>query len=139
MNNTLRAALHAVIRSDELPEDDEVIDLQGGPLDQSAGYLDDTRVSLADLGRLEEARESSRRAFKRISRRGFEDEALDDPGKAIEFELGADALAAISDQIHAFLCVLDSGGDEGTDLVPQFAYDREVFSEQFSLIYGGRV
>lgn len=139
VNNTLRAALHAVIRSDELPEDDEGIDLQSGPLDQLAGHLDDTKVSFPDLGRLEEARASSRRAFKRISRKGFEDEALDNPEKAIEFETGADALAVISDQIHAFLRVLDSGGGEGTDLVPQFAYDREVFSEQFSHIHGGRV
>jgi hypothetical protein len=113
--------LHAVIRSDELPEDDEGIDLQSGPLDQLAGHLDDTKVSFPDLGRLEEARASSRRAFKRISRRGFEDEALDNPEKAIEFETSADALAVISDQIHAFLRVSDSGGGEGTDLVPQFA------------------
>ena len=138
VNNTLRAALHVVIRSDELSAEDEMIDLQVGQLDQSAAQSDDITDTLPEHGRLEEARENSRRAFMRISRKGFEDEILDDPERAIEFEMGAGALAAISDQIHAFLSVLDSGGNEGTDLALQFAYDREVFSEQFSLIYGAR-
>lgn len=138
VNNTLRASLHVVIGSDELGGEDEPTDLRVGHPNRMAAQVDDVTENLPEHGRLEEAREDSRRAFKRIARRGFEDDALHDPGRAIEFEAGAGALAAIYDQIHSFLSVLDRVGNDGTDLASQFAYDREVFSEQFSLIYGAR-
>lgn len=112
VNNALRAALHVALQADDAAE----------------------RASEDE--RLEEARDVAKRAFAGISRRGFEDAVVGERGSGVVYEVGAGALAAISDQIHAFLRVLKQSVEEGTDLDDQFAYDHDVFSKQFARIYG---
>lgn len=112
IGRTLQASLHVVLQS------------KGGD-----GTTDE---------RLEAAQDGARRAFRRISRQGFGDDAALAGERIGEFESGADALAAIIDQIRAFLRVLEGSGQAETDLDDRFAYDRDIFSDQFLRIYGAR-
>lgn len=112
VNDVLRAALHVALEADE--------DGERPPADE----------------RSRTARDVARRAFAGLSRKGFEDAVVGRPGSDALYEAGAGALAAISDQIRAFLRVSEQAAEDGSDLDARFARDRGVFSEQFARIYG---
>ena len=112
VNDALRAALHVALEADEEAERD--------PGDE----------------RSRTARDVARRAFAGLSRKGFEDAVVDRPGADALYEAGAGALAAISDQIRAFLRVSERAAEDGAGLDDRFARDRGVFSTQFARIYG---
>lgn len=138
VRKALRAALHVVMLREDKGDPDTVTHLHGeNPETLYQKASETVEMELGDP-RLESARETARRTFQSISRKGFGDEAPADSDTAIGFEIGAGALAAISDQIHAFLRVLENPDQGETDLAVRFAYDRDVFSDQFSRIYGAR-
>ena len=112
VNDALRAALHVALEADEEAERD--------PGDE----------------RSRTARDAARRAFAGLSRKGFEDAVVGRPGADALYEAGAGALAAISDQIRAFLRVSERAAEDGAGLDDRFARDRGVFSAQFARIYG---
>ena len=112
VNDALRAALHVALEADE--------DAKRAPGDE----------------RSRTARDIAKRAFAGLSRKGFEDAVVGRPGADVLYEAGAGALAAISDQIRAFLRVSERAAEDGADLDDRFARDRGVFSEQFARIYG---
>jgi hypothetical protein len=138
VNKALRAALHVVVEAGAAAESDDAYHVGSEDLEELHGSSADTADPALGEVRLGEAREAARQAFKSISRKGFEDDKLNDPERVLEFEIGAGALTAINGQIHAFLTILDNCEEEGTGLATQFARDRDVFSEQFFRIYGAR-
>ena len=85
-----------------------------------------------------DALDDAKRVFAKISRRGFEDEALDDPEIVEGFALGAGALMAVDELIASFAGRLDDL-DREIDLEGRFAADKDIFREQFAELYGGQV
>ncbi len=96
---------------------------------------DDMEVSEQEFGK---ALDDAKRVFTKISRRGFEDEALDDPEIVEGFALGAGALMAVDALIASFAGRLDDL-DRDTGLEGQFAADKDIFREQFAELYGGQI
>ena len=82
------------------------------------------------------AREEARWAFKSMTRKGFDGDALKDPGMARGFEAGAEVLIAISQRLEAYLARLAAIDEEGPGLGAWFAADRGTFSHQFTVLYG---
>lgn len=102
------------------------------PFDQARGEGEDE----LDADAVAAARAEAKRAFKSMTRKGFEGEALEDPGRARGFEAGAEALIAISGRLEAYLARLAAIDDGGPGLDGWFASDRGTFSQQFSTLYG---
>ncbi|MEG3619791.1 hypothetical protein V5T82_15100 [Magnetovibrio sp. PR-2] len=78
----------------------------------------------------------ARKAFESLKRKGFDQSAFDEENRMV-FEEAADALVAISNQLHAFLNKIQFNKHEGqTALSNQFEEDRGVFRMQFEELYG---
>ena len=87
---------------------------------------------------LAEAMEKARTAFRRVSRKGFEDEVQTDPERIEAFRTGAGALLAGRDLIDDYLAALGRIDRSEIDLGSWFASDRAVFRTQFQRLYGER-
>ena len=74
----------------------------------------------------------ARKAFKALSRKGFEEEGLDDPDVVAAFGQASAPLVTIRDQLARALEDLQK--DEGWQA--EFEIDRSLFGEQFGRIYG---
>ena len=88
--------------------------------------------------RCEPRSNKAKRSFTRISRRGFDEDALDDPEIVEGFALGAGALMAVDGVIATFADRLDAL-DRDTSLAHRLADDMNIFREQFAVLYGDRV
>ena len=80
---------------------------------------------------LDALNEEAAKAFKKLTRKGFDEQTLDDPEKAQAFRLAAGALITMSGQLESYLKKL-----EAMDLATSFAADQKTFSGQFRAIYG---
>ena len=87
-------------------------------------------------GELEESLEAAHKVFRRIKRKGFEDEFVDDPERIEGFRIGADALMQIDAQLGTYIGTLQriDGGER--DLGGWYTHDGAVFSGRFDQIYG---
>ncbi len=77
------------------------------------------------------------KAFRNISRRGFEAEALADEGRQEGFRVGAGVLSALGDVLNGYLGGLD-GLDQDSGLDALFAADSAIFATEFDKLYGVR-
>lgn len=131
IDRVLKAAAYATLRDRAVAECDNVVALH--PAAPSAPVDDDAETPRPDLGA---ALEEARRAFARISRRGFEEDSLDDEEIVEGFALGAGALMAVDDLISGFVGRLDALDREAPGLGGRFTDDKNVFREQFAELYG---
>jgi len=76
-------------------------------------------------------------AFKKLTRKGFEENILDDPVSVEGFRIGAGALLKISSQLETFLSRMKKIDRENSSLEKKFVEDKKIFSQQFNLLYGG--
>ncbi|MBF0336182.1 MAG: hypothetical protein HQL40_21535, partial [Alphaproteobacteria bacterium] len=71
----------------------------------------------------------ARRAFRGLSRQGFEDDAV--PANADGFAAGAECLRALARTLDLLIARLDAG-----EWDQRFEADRALFGRQFELLYG---
>jgi len=137
IDRVLKAAAYVTMRDHQVTTGANVVALhqntRGELMDEVMDR--DIEVSDRDLG---EALNEAKRVFAKISRRGFEDEFLDDPEIVEGFALGAGALMAIDELISSFAGHLDNL-DRDSGLAGRFAADTEIFRAQFAELYGDRV
>ena len=135
IERVLKAAAYATFRERMVAASDNVVMLHARePVAAMEGDVDgDLAVSDDEMG---DAMEDARRAFARISRRGFSDDDLDDDETVEGFALGAGALLAIDDLIAGFVDRLDRLDGDNPDLAARFAADKNIFREQFAELYG---
>ncbi|MDP6829876.1 MAG: hypothetical protein QF512_02845 [Alphaproteobacteria bacterium] len=80
-------------------------------------------------------REEAAAVFRKLSRRGFEAEALDDEDRQEGFRVGAGVLSALGEVLDGYL-----GGlgrlDQDAGLEALFTADRAVFAREFGKLYG---
>jgi hypothetical protein len=88
-------------------------------------------------GTLAEVMKEARQAYRSCARQGFEPLDDMDHGDADRFLSGAEALSDLQKQVAGFCDRLDRIFLPRGGWTEQFAADREVFGEQFHLIYGG--
>lgn len=98
-----------------------------------ASIEDAERVGPEIAGLMAEAR----KAFRGLSRQGFDDKSLDDPQVAKGFTEGAPVLIEIGAQVSAFVDLLGRLTLPYGDWNRQFAADKIAFSKQFECLYGG--
>tara|TARA_B100000315_G_scaffold260857_1_gene326435 strand:- start:6832 stop:8475 length:1644 start_codon:yes stop_codon:yes gene_type:complete len=75
-------------------------------------------------------------AFSKLTRKGFNEDMLEDPDGIEGFRMGAGALLSISGQLETFLTRMAALDKDGEDLNSKFDQDKQVFSNQFNLLYG---
>jgi hypothetical protein len=80
--------------------------------------------------------EDAARSFRRLTRKGFDDAALDDEDLIEGFRVGAGAVLSIAAQLEAFIDVMARLAQSKSGLAPQHEADRTVFSQQFKELYG---
>ncbi|MCW8914777.1 MAG: hypothetical protein OQK24_02865 [Magnetovibrio sp.] len=114
----IQASLHILSHIDKQTEDRTLIAFPGtvttDPSPSSEAVLDD-----------------GAKAFKKLTRKGFEDHVLNDADKAEPFKLAADPLLSVGSQLEGLLKALD-----GLDLESLFDVDRNNFHQQFTALYG---
>ena len=132
IERALRAAAFALLR-DRSNIEDNIIAFPGTDGAIPADALDDI-----DASDLDQAFAAARGAFREISRKGFDEEGLDDSETVEGFRAGAGALMRLNEQIDAYLEVLEVLDQRDPDLDRRFAADRDVFRTQFSRLYGER-
>ena len=89
-----------------------------------------------DDHRLIETAETAEKAFKRLTRIGFNDDFIDDGENREGFYTGAGALIEIEKLLKVFIKQM-SGPDYGRDKLEKvFQQDKNEFSSQFRTIYG---
>ncbi len=137
IDRVLKAAAYVTMRDRAVASADNVVALGDGMPEAAMGEAMDGELAVSEH-EFDAALEDARRAFARISRRGFEDDALDDPEIVEGFALGAGGLMAIDELIASFVARLDALDRDTLDLAGQFAADREIFREQFAVLYGDR-
>ena len=77
------------------------------------------------------------KAFRKMTRKGFESVAADDAAHREGFRIGADVLRRTGQQVDGFLTVLQRLDGAADGLAARFAADREVFAGEFGKLYGG--
>ncbi len=82
-----------------------------------------------DQDTLEAAQINATKAFKKLTRKGFDDEAFSDPTKERAFQLAAGALLTIGGQLQNFL-------SKSLPALVQFDQDKKIFAQQFIALYG---
>lgn len=75
-------------------------------------------------------------AFKTLTRKGFDEDILDDPEGLEGFRMGAGALLSISGQLERFLARMELLDHHDSSLEEKFGEDKKIFSDQFNLLYG---
>ena len=137
IERVLKAAAYVTMRDRMVDAGANVVALhQNTPGELMDGAIDDHMdVSEGEFG---DALDDAKRVFAKISRRGFEDDGLDDPEIVEGFALGAGALMAIDELIASFAGRLDDL-DRDSGLDGRFAADKDIFREQFAELYGDRV
>lgn len=79
----------------------------------------------------------ARKAFRGLSRQGFDDKSVDDPEIAKGFAEGGAVLIEVGAQVSAFVDLLERLTLPYGDWDRQFAADKIAFSKQFECLYGG--
>jgi hypothetical protein len=74
--------------------------------------------------------------FRRISRRGFDEDALADEDRLEGFGIGAGVLYAAANILNRFLDTLQKLDGDGDGLSKFFADDRTIFTGEFVKLYG---
>jgi hypothetical protein len=87
----------------------------------------------AEMAALEE---TAAEIFRRISRRGFDDDALFDEDHLEGFRIGAGVLYAAANILNRFLNSLQKLSSDGDGLPKLFDIDRAIFAGEFVKLYG---
>ncbi|MCK5276225.1 MAG: hypothetical protein KAR37_16340 [Alphaproteobacteria bacterium] len=90
------------------------------------------------LAGAERVMDEAARAFRDISRKGFSDEAIEEPPVMEAFRCGAGVMQAISRETEGFLDTISRLDGDSPDLAGWFHRDREKFRNQFKRLYGVR-
>ena len=80
--------------------------------------------------------EEAHEAFRRLTRRGFEDITGEDDERGEAFRRSAGALVAMAHVLQGILDAADRLDGNPSDLDTLFESDRQIFSAQFGRIYG---
>jgi hypothetical protein len=134
IDRVVKAAAYVTLRDERVAGETNVVALGRAAPEQ----LDDAALEgqmIVSQPEFCAALDDARRAFGRISRRGFEEESLDDDEIVEGFALGAGALMAIDELIASFAARLDDLDRDG-GLAGRFAADRDIFRDQFAELYG---
>ncbi|MCW9035530.1 MAG: hypothetical protein OQJ97_15025 [Rhodospirillales bacterium] len=114
---------------------DHVRELQKAAFHVIAGKKPDGNVVAfpgteeVDNNALEAAQVDAAKAFKKLTRMGFDDEVFTDPTRERAFRLAAGALLTIGGQLQNFLT-------KAEPMINQFDQDKTVFAQQFNILYG---
>ena len=115
--------------------DDRVVVLRAASVsDQFLNVIEDSQKVGPDIADLIA---EARKAYRGLSRQGFGDDMLDDPDTTEGFALGAGTLLDMSGHVTAFAELLDRAALPEADWDGQFEADKRVFSDQFTVLYGG--
>ncbi len=136
IDRVLKAAAYVTMRDRQVAGDTNVVALRRNEHEELEDEAMEGQMVVSEW-KFGETLDDARRAFAKISRRGFEDEALDDPEIVEGFALGAGALMVIDELIASFAGQLDDL-DCDSDLAGRFAADKSIFREQFAELYGDR-
>ncbi len=118
-----KASLHAVSRGQtEQDDDNNVVGLFPG--------------EDHDADALASARDEAAKPFRALTRKGFDEELLSDPGHVQGFREAAGALLSIDAQLDRFLDTMSRLDRPPENLASLFDGDRETFSLQFQTLYG---
>jgi hypothetical protein len=104
--------------------------------------FDAARTALADgrppPGEAEMARlmADAAKAFRAITRKGFDEQGLGDESRIEGFRLGAGALVAAAAQLEDYLAAAGRIARGGRNLEGWFDADRRAFSDKFCSLYG---
>ncbi len=137
IDRVLKAAAYVTMRDRLVATDADVVALHPN----AESWLGDEAMdgdTVISERELADALDDARRVFAKISRRGFDEDALDDDEIVEGFALGAGALMAVDDLISSFVDRLDELDRDTPDLAGRFAADRGAFREQFAALYGDR-
>ncbi|MDP6563658.1 MAG: hypothetical protein QF578_02430 [Alphaproteobacteria bacterium] len=99
------------------------------------------RRDLADEDEFSEAEQAAledegAREFRRISRRGFDEEALADEDRQEGFRIGAGVLYAVGNVLSRYLGELGKLDGDGAGLASLLEADRATFAGEFGKLYG---
>lgn len=135
IRRVLKAAGYVLLRHCAGPAGGNVVALRG---DDPADLFGQAMTHEFDLSRadLEPPIDEARRTFRAISRKGFEEDGLEDADTVEGFRQGAGALMAIDELLDSFLGLLGRFGGTDRDLEHRFDADREIFRRQFLRLYG---
>jgi hypothetical protein len=139
LDRVLKAAAHVLLQGAAAEQAANVVSLHAGDAadDYLAQYEDglDGRETVTDEA-MAASMDEARKAFRSLSRAGFDDDALDDPDLIEGFRMAVAALTAIRDDIDGYRKIMDTVdcGEPGLD--GWFASDCNVFRERFTQIYG---
>jgi hypothetical protein len=132
-----RATLHALCGQSSDPTDGNVVAFQTRqPTTLFEAALG--RDNLPDIDETEEARiaTDAARAFRQLTRKGFNEAALRDEDLIEGFRTGAGAILSIAARLETFLDAIARLDEVPPGLDSQHDEDRSVFSKQFAKIYG---
>jgi hypothetical protein len=116
-----KASLHAIYVG-EAAEDETVVTL----------FPEESH----DVDALTLAREDAAKAFRTLTRKGFDEALLLDPNHVQAFRDAAGALLRIDAQLDHFLVTMSRLDGSAENLASRFDEDRETFSHQFQTLYG---
>jgi len=135
VRNLQKAAYHAITRDMRLAEGGEnVVSLFA---DQPANLIDAIdREDQLDSDEMAKIASQAEKAFRDLTRMGFNDEDLEDRKMVEGFKIGAGALLSIAGQLERMLKAIDSLDAQKSNLEIRFSTDLTVFRDQFHLIYG---
>jgi len=129
-----KATLHALYSE----EDSDVVVLRPDePTSAFDAALDSNHLPEIDAENNERIAAEAAHAFRRLTRKGFDDAAIETMQEG--FRTGAGAILAIAAQLEAFLDVMARLDEAEPGLDTQHAEDRAVFTTQFARIYGDAV
>ena len=90
-----------------------------------------------DSARSTEIFEEAARAFRRLTRKGFDEASLADENHVEGFRVGAGAVLEIAAQLESFLQSASRLDQACPGLAAKYDQDRSLFREQFAKLYGG--
>jgi len=130
-------------REDAQSPDGNVVSLFGGTQQHMVSLFNvacqsESNVELSEH-EIEETELAAERAFKSLTRKGFDMSSLQDEDYSTGFQLGAGALLQIGTQLESYMKSLGrlAGGADWADRA--FEADKKIFTQQFTKIYGDPV
>jgi hypothetical protein len=133
-----RATYYALHRASSGSSANQLVSLDANRsnhlFDMARRHLDDgPDFSNDEVAALEE---TAAGIFRRISRRGFDEDALADEDRLEGFRIGAGVLYAAGNILKRFLDTLQKLGGDGDGLSKVFDDDRTIFAGEFVKLYG---
>ncbi len=133
LDQVQKAALHVLMA--DAPGDHGDAPAEAEP-DETTNIVPLFGRQVAVANDMPDVRAEARSAFNNISRKGFNEADMEDPDIREGFSVGAEALVRGRGHLADYLAILENLDEETPGLEDVFHSDRELFSKQFSVLYG---